>query len=202
MFFSYSPLRSAIALMDKINLAMVQRHKFIADRFNGTTAPPFLPSSAAAMRPPMYSEARRSGSLSRWASRWWLMPEYGPQLTYDWQPEAAACTETRICMPKVVKPDASKSSAFPDRLPWALYQRVAFRDRHLARHRGRAIEAGQYRESRSIQDNGFFARLGVGEKQEPAFQVHLIPSEAQISRRRQPVNSNTGSPPLQRVQSL
>jgi hypothetical protein len=50
-----------------------------------------------------------------------------------------------------------------------------------ARHniRAKPIEAGHHRKRRSVKDHSLPARLGVGQKQQPAFQVHLFPFEVQ-----------------------
>src|SRR5262249_11133193 len=83
-------------------------------------------------------------------------------------------------MPEVVKADAVESSPPRHCLPWTL-QIGARLLGVVARHDigAEPIEAGQHCKRWSVQDHGFPAGLGVGEKQQAALQVDLLAFEMQ-----------------------
>src|SRR5215831_3500951 len=102
------------------------------------------------------------------------------QLADDWQTKPTARTEAGIGVPEIVKANAFKSCT-PSHRPPRTFEISAWLLGIIPRHdiRAESIEAGQDRKRRSIENHCLPAGLGVGEKQQPAFEVHLFPFEVQ-----------------------
>src|SRR5262245_54877185 len=102
------------------------------------------------------------------------------QLADNWQAKSTTSAEACIGVAKIMKADAVEPGTPRYSLP-RTFQIGARLLGVVARHDVRAepIEPGEDRKGRSIKDHGLSTGLGVGEKQQPAFQVHLFPFEVQ-----------------------
>src|SRR5262249_9377758 len=102
------------------------------------------------------------------------------QLADNWQAKSTTSAEACIGVAKIMKAAAVEPGTPRYSLP-RTFQIGARLLGVVARHDVRAepIEPGEDRKGRSIKDHGLLASLGVGEEQQPAFQVHLFPFEVQ-----------------------
>jgi hypothetical protein len=102
------------------------------------------------------------------------------ELADDRQAKPSACAKTGIGVAEIMKSDAIKPGAFRHPFPWAL--EIGARPFGIiARHSVGAdpIEAGQHGQRWGVQDHRLPAGLRVGQKQQAALQVHLLPLEVQ-----------------------
>jgi hypothetical protein len=99
----------------------------------------------------------------------------------DWQAQPTTGTEARIGVPQIVQPNAGKSGALSDSIPWAL-QIMARLFRMVAGNYERTdstIQAIQHRKGRGIEDDRLPAALAIRQKQTAALDIDVLPSQVQ-----------------------
>jgi hypothetical protein len=102
------------------------------------------------------------------------------QLANYRQAKAAARTEGRIRVAQIVQANALQASTSGDSFPWTFQIGARFLGT-IAWHDVGAdtFQAGQHRHRWSVQDHRLSTALAVGEEQQPALKIDVLPPQMQ-----------------------
>src|SRR5689334_14149345 len=111
-------------------------------------------------------------------------PRMTQELANNWQAESRTRAEARMGMPQIVNSKTDKARPLSDRAPrlieigawFFLFGSSVLSGDHIGADVGQAREHGH---GRGVEHNRLFSGFAIGQRQQPAFQIHVLPSQVE-----------------------